>query len=167
MIARLYQYRERGIIGGLYPLKQPEIQWCFNTLDGQNMVIEPETELAEMKCVGTGVMLIPREIIEAQIKAHPELAYTDDASGETYYDLWSFGVCEVAAGKRRRLTEDWWFCHRARALGYRVWVDTSCHFKHHGAASYPLQPSLDLLEAQKRIAELEEQLAEVLRRVAK
>jgi hypothetical protein len=40
----------------------------------------------------------------------------------------------------RYLTEDWYFCHRARALGIPVYVDCTFHLKHEGMIDYPLAP---------------------------
>jgi|GEM_PF-7011872 len=62
-------------------------------------------------------------------------------------------------GTRRYMTEDWQFCMRSRALGFRVWADTRIDLNHIGTAVFPLQSEIDRLELAKENAELRAQLA--------
>jgi FkbM family methyltransferase len=125
----------RPLVCGAYALKSAELQWCVNPLPNENPDSHGYQKVASS---GTGFMCIHRSVFEAMIAAHPEIAYTEDlqdAKGITRWDFFSMGVVN-----RRYLTEDWYFCHRARALGYAVWLDCTFHVPHEGFASYPLTP---------------------------
>lgn len=125
------------IVAGLYALKQRELAWCLNTL---HPAPPPDDErgVQEVYTAGTGFLCIKREVFEAMIRAHPEIAYSDDlgeARGRTRWDFFSMGVVHG-----RYLSEDWYFCVRARRLGFPTYIDTTFHLAHEGLISYPLEP---------------------------
>jgi hypothetical protein len=133
MIARVVGHC-RPLCCAPYALKQAKLQWCANALPGESL--DESTGLQRMRDSGTGFMCIHRSVFEAMIAAHPEIEYDEDLSdsrGARRWDFFSMGVVS-----RRYLTEDWYFCHRARALGFAVWMDCTFHVKHEGFASYPL-----------------------------
>lgn len=141
-IARLLGHGE-PVVAGLYPKKQLELGWVCNVLDAEDGGPgDPDDRgLHAVKYVGTGCLLIAREVFEALIEAHPELRYDAD-DGETPGDYWDFfrvGVWECPrTGRRRYLSEDWWFCQMARDLGYTIWADTRVVLKHCGEMVYPV-----------------------------
>lgn len=125
---------DKPIVCVPYALKQDDLQWCCNTIDGE--VPDPVTGFLKVATAGTGFMVIKREVFEHMIREFPELAYEDDlpeAKGSTRWDFFSMGVL-----KRRYLTEDWFFCVRARMLGYDIWLDAVNHVKHEGIIAYPI-----------------------------
>jgi len=82
-------------------------------------------------------MVIKREVFEKMIAAFPEIAYDEDlpeAKGQTRWDFFSMGVVG-----RHYLSEDWFFCERAKEIGYDIWMDTLNHVKHEGLISYPIE----------------------------
>lgn len=133
MVAKIVEHR-RPISCGPYALKQSKLQWCTNALPGEKA--DEATGLQRVANTGTGFMCIHRSVFEAMIAKHPEIAYREDladARGETRWDFFSMGVVDG-----RYLTEDWYFCHRARALGFAIWLDCAFHVKHEGMISFPL-----------------------------
>jgi hypothetical protein len=143
-----------AIICAPYALKQEKTAWCVNCLPGKEA--DPETGLQEVRNAGTGFMLIPRRVFEAMIVAHPEIEYDEDLSndrGKTRWDFFSMGVVD-----RNYLTEDWYFCHRARALGFRILADVGVELRHEGMISFPLPTSERIEELETKIAEMNQQL---------
>jgi FkbM family methyltransferase len=137
-IARLLSHDEM-IVAGLYPKKQPTLAWVCNVLDEPT---EPdERGLQRIKYAGTGCLMVKREVFERMIQAHPELAYEADDGDKhgTRFDFFSCGVHVGKDGRRRYLSEDWWFCQRALDLGIPVHADVHVVLKHVGDCVYPLQ----------------------------
>jgi FkbM family methyltransferase len=138
-INRLLAHDE-SIIGGFYPKKQDgKLEWVCNA----HFHFPPpdERELQSLRYIGTGFMLIKREVFEKMIDIYGhEIRYTADGTGREEYDFWTVGVYrDKKEGPGRHLSEDWFFCQRALDLGYKVLGDTKVILKHWGNAAYPLK----------------------------
>jgi hypothetical protein len=120
------------LVAGVYPKKQAELAWVFNPIPGE---VEDKNGLIKVKYAATGFMLIRRDLIEAMISVFRCVEYDDDEGGGVKHDLFSVGVVD-----RRYLSEDWYFCRRARILGIDVLIDTRVVLKHVGKAIYPISP---------------------------
>lgn len=136
-IARLLSH-DVPIVAGLYPKKQPQLAWVLNILPGE----EPRANgLQKVKYVGTGCLMIEREVLIHMIEEFPEIAYVTDA-GQTQrneHDFFPTGPMFDPEQKTTRYhSEDWGFCRRALDLGYDVWADTRVVCKHVGDCIYPL-----------------------------
>lgn len=129
----------RPLIAGLYPKKQEELSWVCNTRP--EFGAADEQGIQRILYAGTGFLCIAREVFEAIIRLHPELAYSaDDGEQEgTYYDFFKTGVyVDPVEHKRRYLSEDWYFCQLALDSGFPCFADTHVVLKHVGEAVYPL-----------------------------
>jgi hypothetical protein len=146
------------IVGALYPKKQMELGWVMNTFPG---LTQPDQNgLLPVKCIGTGAMLIKREVIQQMQDAYPALRYDADAGGAgSCYDLFKVGTWPCAEIPRREfpqrkvderyelpqsitseltkmqdesrhLSEDWFFCYLAWNLGIPTFIDTRNVFYH-------------------------------------
>lgn len=137
-VARLISH-DLPLVCGCYPKKQPGLDWVLNTLPGEER--DPATGLQRVRYAGTGFMLIRRDVFEAIDRIFPEIRYQpDDGEPEegVYRDFFRVGPC-VAGGRRRYLSEDWYFCEMAQQAGIPTFVDTNVVLKHCGDAIYPLQ----------------------------
>lgn len=115
------------ILCGIYPKKQKELCPVLNALPGTEKI---ETGgLLEIMRGGTGFMRIHRSVLEAM--KTPEIEY--DNHGEVQWDFFQVGV-----KNREYLSEDWYFCDRARELGFRVMLDSRIQLRHEGSAIYPI-----------------------------
>ncbi len=161
-VKALRRHGPRDIVVGIYAKKTNHVACVYNSLPEGNPPPD-ERGLMEIAYGGTGFMRIHRRVYEAMIAAHPELRYTCDLDGTTKYDLWGMGVADCPVRKERRyLTEDWMFCHRARALGLRVWADTTIDLGHIGTAVYPLAPEIQRVELARENERLKKENAELV-----
>lgn len=158
-VKALRRHGPRDIVTGIYAKKTEKVQCVYNSLPEGNPPPD-ENGLMEIAYGGTGFMRIHRRVYEKMIEAHPELSYNCDFDGDTKWDLWGMGVADCPVrGNRRYLTEDWMFCARAKALGFRVWADTTIDLGHIGTAVYPLGPEIARMELEKENTELKARLA--------
>lgn len=134
------------ICGGLYPKKQGVLSWVVSSLAGEAPA--PISNLLKVKETGTGFLCIRRDVLEKMVKKFPDIMYRGDPSPDA--QRWDFFPMHAKEG--RYLSEDWFFCHRARECGYDVMVDTSVQLKHVGKIIFPLQTTL-----------VEEELVDILK----
>lgn len=131
------------LVAGTYYIKDATGRPCINTLPGE--AADPDTGLLRVATAGTGALLYHRSVIAAMIGVagtwpHWRLAYKDDATQETRYNVFFNGVVDDPEFSHtpRYLSEDWAFCWFARKLGYDVMLDTRAVFLHRGEIDYPL-----------------------------
>lgn len=125
------------VVAGFYPKKQRELAWVMNKLDGEEI---RDGHLLRVKYAGTGCLMIRRDVLESMIQALPEMAYDGD-DGDLHGTRWDFfatGPHTSKNGRRRYLSEDWFFCQRVLDMGIPIWMDTRVALKHVGQMIYPL-----------------------------
>ena len=102
---------------------------------GPNMAITQN--LAEVRHLATGFMMIKRKTIERMMEAFPSTKYIDDVSfldpaeNEFAYALFDCGVEDG-----HYLSEDWLFCNRWRNLGGKVFVNVGINLTHSGIEDF-------------------------------
>lgn len=108
-------------------------------------LLEPAANFAldqpiELKHAGTGLMVIRRDVIETLCARHPELAYAADAldreSGLTAATLTALFQPLIDPETGHMLSDDYAFCHRVRAAGYRIWLAPWMRTSHTGPARF-------------------------------
>jgi len=125
----------RHIICGLYPKKQPILEWVVNALPGE---LPDANGFQKMKHCGTGCMMITREMLKDFIAKNPQIEYKGDPSPDAVrWDLFP-----MHAENGRYLSEDWKFCEMARAAGWEIYADTKVQLRHIGKIVYPMQLTL-------------------------
>jgi hypothetical protein len=86
---------------------------------------------------------------EFLIRLGPDNA-EDDRSAKHYvnhgHDEWDF--FPVGVVNKEYLSEDWYFCDKARALGFKVMLDTRVQLRHEGSAIFPLDEVVEKLAAE-------------------
>lgn len=142
-IARLLSHNV-PIVGGLYPKKQKSLAWVCNMLPES----APDSRgLQRVKYIGTGCLMIRRDVIKTMIAAMPEIAYTTDSGQKqrTEHDIFPCApMFDKEHGQMRYHSEDWGFCRRALDLGYHVLADTCVALKHVGDCIYPIDDPFEL-----------------------
>lgn len=97
--------------------------------------------LLQVKHLGTGFMLIKREVLEKMADALPELKYDDDInilSESENKHLYAFFNTEVhkLTSKRHFLSEDYLFCKRWTDMGGEIYGDVNIPLTHTGTHSF-------------------------------
>lgn len=96
-----------------------------------------ENNIAEVRHLATGFMMIRRSLLVTMMKAFPSTKYTDDISflrpeeNEMAYALFDCGVEEG-----HYFSEDWLFCHRWSKMGGKIWMDVTINLTHTGIEDY-------------------------------
>ncbi len=84
------------------------------------------TDLVELARIGTGLLLIRRDVLTALHDAHPELAYRTDPSEQQGYRIaqsaCAFFLPMIDPDTRQLLSEDYSFCRRVTDAGFRIWL---------------------------------------------
>jgi hypothetical protein len=136
---------DEAIVGGLYCKKQEDkVSWVCNALDDRPP--EDERGLLSLRHIGTGFLLIKREVFDKMIEvackfyeSSDNILYYEDESNKPMYDFFDMPRQRDAGGKMRKVSEDWHFCNVARELGFKVWGDTKVLLFHIGTVTFPLK----------------------------
>jgi hypothetical protein len=150
---------DQDLVAGMYPLKV--IDWGRQARQHLNGGETPQTapllyvgtlcsgaELERSGSFATGVycgagfMLIKRRAIERMIAAYPHTRYESihahtNARGAVNHALFD---CFIDASTGTYLSEDYGFCHRWRAIGGKIWLDTEGVLTHVGAHDFVGDP---------------------------
>lgn len=121
-VGRLLEHRAQ-VVGVPIRLKVQELHWNVTDLPGTGNATW-NGRLLEVGGIGTGFLLVARSALERMIEAYPELRVEDDQGG--YHTLFQTG----------KLSEDFTFCERWRAIGGRVWADPTIEVCHVGLAEF-------------------------------
>ena len=146
---------DKDIIAGIYPKK--EINWggvkaavdrgepvedwkkrtgslVINLKDYANTVTVPIDQPVEVNCAGTGFMLIKRETFEKMEpfvrKYKNDVGFIDGGIGAE--EIIEYFACDIEPGTERLLSEDYYFCWRAREAGLKVWAAPWASLGHFG-----------------------------------
>ena len=136
-------------VGGLYALKNPNQVTCSSiSIDGKTP--EFDSGLAEMKWLSSGCWCVKRSVVEKMVDAYPELTYDGDDSAADkkvhglyipmLYDLKEGDFPDEELPFRKYLSEDWSFSERWKAIGGKIFADTSIALRHIGRKDYELYP---------------------------
>jgi len=100
-------------------------------------LLQIDNNLAKVKHVATGFMMIKREVFTNMAKSFPSTKYVDDVNfltpdeNEFAYALFDCGVEEG-----HYFSEDWLFCHRWTKMGNEIWIDASINLTHIGMEEF-------------------------------
>lgn len=136
------------LVYGAYPKKQLDTPPCMCAFEDGVRDVEGSTYLKELRRSGRGFMCVQREVLEA-------MKEENDGPASRYHNHgrieWDFFVSGVVAGDkssmgdecdeddypvREWISEDWYFCERARQLGYKTIVDSRITLGHIGQMEY-------------------------------
>jgi hypothetical protein len=130
------------IIGGAYVARNAaQRHWIFIESSGEPGVITEERVKAdtpfEVARVGTGFLSIRRKVF--QTLKHDPLIRTYTCEGREIFDFWQVGVFPCPFPQlppMEHVSEDWFFCDRARAAGFKVYVDPRVQLLHWGVTCF-------------------------------
>lgn len=98
------------------------------------------TDLVELSQLGTGLMLIRRDVVETLCAQHPELRFRTDARDRqgtgVRENVHALFLPEIDRTSGLMLSEDYAFCRRARDAGFRIWLAPWVRTTHSGPAIF-------------------------------
>lgn len=129
---------KKDVIGAPVPLKgrDDEGRQLYNT----GRMLRQEGGLVISDRVGTAVLLLSRAAASALIEdardrgavySTPPGHFRSNRELVTQYDVFQVGVVDG-----EYLSEDFWVCHRLRALDFEIHVDPGIQVRHHGPATF-------------------------------
>lgn len=94
------------------------------------------TELVELSRLGTAMMMIRREVLEAMRGALPELVFRPDPSERRAHGVGelepAFFCPMIEPESQALLSDDYAFCRRVRDAGFRIWLAPWVRTTHSG-----------------------------------
>lgn len=112
--------------------------FVFNAVPGTTEI--RLNEAVEVLEIGTGFMLVERSVFTKFTEAYPQYWYNPDHNRSAAFDgsrqIYQFFQAEIEPVHGRYLSEDYWFCQKARAAGMGVWFCPWMVIKHHGTYIY-------------------------------
>jgi hypothetical protein len=146
---------DKDIICGIYPKK--EINWhtveqavkdgvpvdqlknktgsmVVNLVGYEGQVTVPANEPLEIWNGGTGFMLIKKQVLVKMKEQLP--AYRNDVkvlSGEITDWITEYFACAIEPGVQRLLSEDYYFCWKAREMGIKIYAAPWVNLGHFGS----------------------------------
>lgn len=116
-----------GIVCGAYPIRNGAHLAIRGGGDADGKIpFGPNQPLQEIEYAATGFMAVHRKVIDAMVPTM-EIVHEDQP-----WAFWPMFTPLIAAmgPARAYLSEDWAFCHRARELGFKVYVDPTIKLEH-------------------------------------
>lgn len=129
------------VCGALYPRKSLPIKYVVNQVPNP----EKKGSCIEVRHLGTGFMLIKRNVFEQLFKIMPHLKVRVEEGDKNPVDDSYYALFDTALDANGYyLSEDWTFCDLVRdKLGLKIWADISIKLDHRG--NYNYSGDLDLL----------------------
>jgi len=98
------------------------------------------TEPMEVMELGTGFMMIRRDVFTRFAEAYPHLRYRPDHPGLADFQgdrhIHAYFDTVIDPGSERYLSEDYMFCQWARKIGIRIWVCPWMQTQHVGSFAF-------------------------------
>lgn len=125
------------ILGGAYVTKsQKSPGLAIRPLKSGPIGFGSEGGLYPMRSISTGCMIIRREVLEKFIKKDlAPLCKHGQGGTHDYYPFFQHTKMKIG-GVWEDISEDWYFCEKARELGFSVWCDTTIKLGHIGNFEY-------------------------------
>lgn len=112
--------------------------FVFNAVPGaQEMKLDQAGQVLEM---GTGFMMIARPVFELMAEKYPQNWFTPDHNRSADFNgsrkIFQYFQAEIEPLHNRYLSEDYYFCQKAREAGSTVWFAPWMSLGHHGTYIY-------------------------------
>lgn len=166
-LKRLFEH-DAPLVYGMYPKRQPKLEMCF--APHRTGEFQPNNGLLEVRRAGRGCVRIARSVFEAMKEDNGGPALRFHNLGRVDWDFWPSGVVDhkskMAVGcsiedptdpdgfsmvdedgypRREFISEDWYFCERARLLGIPSLIDTRIMTQHEGDCLFPIHYTAEML----------------------
>jgi len=96
-----------------------------------------KNNLAEVRHLATGFMMIHRSLLESMMAALPQTKYVDDVCFlKPEENNYAYALFDCGVEEGHYFSEDWLFCHRWTKMGGQIYVDVSISLVHSGMEDY-------------------------------
>ncbi len=123
---------------GIDPADFPRIggDFVLRYFEGIEVIQVQKPEL--MKQMGTGLLMIKREVFQKFTRAYPDRWYEAPRGDPGSFPGKIHDFFKVGVNPETRLfdSEDFWFCRDAMALGYKIWMLPSVRTTHMGTYTF-------------------------------
>lgn len=123
------QSGDKDVTAGAYPRRRKDKMFFMDLHFDEKGDLEFEGSMMRVNRVGTGFMLVRRNVIEA-LAERAEKYLGQDGVGQIA------NVFEFKLKDGMFVGEDYSFCDAARALGYKVWLDVEISLPHVGTEEF-------------------------------
>lgn len=122
----------KPIVAGVGVARKKE-KVFFSSLDQDEdgNILMDKMGLVKVQRVGTGFIMIQRQVLETLRDAHPEWGYHDHNANKILHSFFDFKSTPDGY-----IGEDYVFCDRAREHGFSVWIDPTIRLGHMGVHEY-------------------------------
>jgi len=155
---------DRDVVAAIYPKKTPDVEYPCQLVSGE--IWADSDGLIEVEGVPTGFLKIKRAVLQRLWDASPKyLPNTDDAKDEIAAEIFRREIIKGA-----RISGDYNFCRRWRALGGKIYADPEIHLDHVGERQWQgtfgsylrARAGLDLVRGVERIRSGQYERADVV-----
>jgi hypothetical protein len=99
--------------------------------------LEITGNLAKVRHLATGFMMIQRDVLEKMMKAFPSTKYVDDVNFlQEHENKYAYALFDCGVEDGHYFSEDWMFCKRWSKMGGDIWLDVSINLIHTGIEDY-------------------------------
>lgn len=122
---------DKDVVCGAYPRRADDKMFFTDIWFNEHGGIELTDGLLRVERVGTGFMFIRRHVIQTLMDKHPEWKYYVEVEEKDHYSLFDFQ--STAKGY---IGEDYLFCDRVRAEGFKIYIDPDINLGHFGQTEF-------------------------------
>ena len=124
----------KDMIGDVAVIQHNLLKYNLNFV-GPHLTIDHN--LAQVRHVATGFMMIQRNVIEKMTQAFPSTKYVDDVNFlSPSENVFAYALFDCGVEEGHYYSEDWMFCHRWTKMGGAIWTDVSINLTHTGMEDY-------------------------------
>jgi hypothetical protein len=137
---------DKDIVGGLYSKKNLPTDFVVN-VSPENVAADGKLQsvdgLIPVSRLGTGFMLIKREVFNKMMVSYPHTKFTNNIGLDPKFNPFCYALfdCSISPDTKEYLSEDWLFCCRYRAIGGEIFADPSIRLNHCGTFVFPGDPT--------------------------
>ena len=124
----------RGRISDADTVQHNLLRYNINYLENYLTI---DNNMAKVKHLATGFMMIHRDVIVKMSKAFPSTKYTDDVGFlEGSQNDYAYALFDCGVEEGHYFSEDWLFCSRWAKMGGSIYADVSINLTHTGIEDY-------------------------------
>lgn len=136
------------IVGGAYVTKtKVKPGFAIRPLGTERLEFGTNGKIYEVRSISTGCMVIRREVLTKFVNEKVAPLCTHGTA--SYYPFFQHEKM-IIDGKLEDMSEDWYFCEKAKKLGFSVWCDTTIKLGHIGPYEYTWDDIIEIKNGMRK-----------------